>query len=217
MANLIRSAKSGSDWTRNELLAFNIQVVSTNATVFFGDPVLPQPSISPIILGNLQKPDGDISDDEKDFFLHLSSVDNGYEESAVDDFAALLLRLMKYNKGPERMIRTRKEISFFMAGQRVAAKTDVCIIEGDVFILLVQEDKVKFCQPALSNFLMASQRQHQSNFREIEPQLIAEAIAAFSQNNANREQAGLRMLTSRRMPGIAKHPARQRPSPRPLP
>ena len=144
MANLIRSAKPGCDWTPNEPFAFNIKVVPTNATVFFGDPVLPQPSISPIILGNLQKPDGDILDDEKDFFLHLSSVENGYEESAVDDFAALLLRLMKYNQGPECMIRTRKEISFFMAGQRVAANTDVCVIDRDAFILLVQADKVKF-------------------------------------------------------------------------
>ena len=49
---------------------------------------------------------------------------------------------------------------------------------------------------------MTSQRQHQSNFREIEPQLIAEAIAAFSQNNANRVSAGLPELTSRRIPGI---------------
>ncbi|KJA16459.1 hypothetical protein HYPSUDRAFT_219468 [Hypholoma sublateritium FD-334 SS-4] len=141
MAYLIRSAKSGSDWTPNELLAFNIQVVPTDATVFFGDPVLPQPSISPIILGNLQMPDGDISDDERDFFLLLSSVENGFEESAVDYFTALLLRLVEYNNGRERMIRTRKEIGFFMAGQRVAAKTAVCVIERDVFILLVQEDK----------------------------------------------------------------------------
>ena len=27
MANLIRSAKSGSDWTTNELLAYNISIV----------------------------------------------------------------------------------------------------------------------------------------------------------------------------------------------
>ena len=67
---------------------------------------------------------------------------------------------MKYNKGPERMIRTRKEISLFMAGQRVAANTDVCVIDRDAVILLVQEDKVKFYQPALSNFLMTSQRQY---------------------------------------------------------
>ncbi len=202
MANLIRSAKSGCDWTPNELLAFNIKVVPTNATVCFGDPVLPQPSISPIILGNLAMPDDDISNDEKAFFLHLSSVENGYEESAVDDFAALLLRLMKYNQGPECMIRTRKEISFFMAGQRVAANTDVCVIDRDAVILVVQEDKVKFYQPALSNFLMTSQRQYQAHFAEIEPQLIAEAIAAFSQNNSNRVSAGLPKLTSRRMPGI---------------
>ena len=156
MANLIRSAKSGSDWTINELLAFNIQVVPTNATVFFGDSELPQPSISPAILANLQMPDGDILDDERDFFLHLSSVENGFEESAVDDFAALLLRLMKYNSGRQRLIRSRKEISFIMAGQRVDVKTDVCVIENGLFILLVQEDKVNSCQLVESDFLMTS-------------------------------------------------------------
>ncbi|KAF8908546.1 hypothetical protein CPB84DRAFT_1766905 [Gymnopilus junonius] len=63
MANLIRLAKSGSDWTMKELLAFNIQVVPTNTTVFFRNPELPQLSISPTILDNLQMPDSDILDD----------------------------------------------------------------------------------------------------------------------------------------------------------
>jgi hypothetical protein len=202
MANLLRSAKSGSDWTINELLAFNIQVVPANATVFFGDPELPQPSISPTILAKLQMPDGDILDDERDFFLHLSSVENGFEDSAVDDFAALLLRLMKYNSGRQRLIRSRKEISFIMAGHRVDTKTDVCVIEDGLFILLVQEDKVNFCQLVESNFLMSSQRQGQGYLHDIEPQLVAGAIAAFHQNNGNRRLAGLPKLTYKRMPGI---------------
>ncbi|KAF8908177.1 hypothetical protein CPB84DRAFT_1725221 [Gymnopilus junonius] len=186
MANLIRSAKSGSDWTINELLAFNIQVVPANTTVFFRNPELPQLSISPMILDNLQMPDGDILDDERDFFLHLSSVENGFEESAVD-FAALLLRLLKYNSGRQRMIRSRKEISFIMAGQRVDAKTDICIIEDGLFILLVQEDR----------------HQGQAYLHDIEPQLVAEAIAAFHQNNGNHRLAGLPELTYKLIPGIA--------------
>jgi hypothetical protein len=200
MANLIRSAKSGSDWTSNELLAFNIKVVDTNATTFFGNPELPQPFISPTILNNLHMPDGDLLDDERDFFLHLSSVENGFEESAVDDFAALLLRLMKYNSGRQRLIRSRKEISFVMAGHRVDAKTDVCVIEDGRFILLVQEDKASFCQRAEPNFLMTSQRQ--GYIEDIEPQLVAEAIAAFYQNNVNRRLAGLPKLARKLMPGI---------------
>ncbi|KAF8908545.1 hypothetical protein CPB84DRAFT_1843440 [Gymnopilus junonius] len=60
-----------------------------------------------------------------------------------------------------------------MAGQQVDVKTDICIIEDDLFILLVQEDK-----------------------------LIAEAIAAFHQNNGNHRLAGLPELTYKLMPGI---------------
>jgi hypothetical protein len=101
-------------------------------------------------------PDGDLLDDERDFFLHLSSVENGFEESAVDDFAALLLRLMKYNNGRQRLIRTKKEISFVMAGHRVDATTDVCMIEDGRFILLVQGRPGKFSQLAESSFLMTS-------------------------------------------------------------
>lgn len=35
MANLIRSAKSGNDWTQNELRAYNIQVVDQSFVEFF--------------------------------------------------------------------------------------------------------------------------------------------------------------------------------------
>lgn len=76
MANLIRSAKSASDWSIYDLLAFNIEVVPTNAADFFADPELPEPSISRTIHDNLQMPDGNILDDERDFFPHLSSVEN---------------------------------------------------------------------------------------------------------------------------------------------
>ncbi|KAF8969914.1 hypothetical protein BDZ97DRAFT_1596519, partial [Flammula alnicola] len=52
MANIIRSAKSGSDWTMNELLAYNIHVVDEDVATFFGHPNLPAPTVDPIILNN---------------------------------------------------------------------------------------------------------------------------------------------------------------------
>ena len=69
------------------------------------------------------------------------------EESLVDDFAAFLLRLLNYNDG-RRVVHLRKELGFEMCGQRVDAKTDVCITErsattGVRYLLLVQEDKVR--------------------------------------------------------------------------
>jgi hypothetical protein len=64
-----------------------------------------------------------------------------------------------------------------MAGHRVDAKTDICVIEDGLFILLVQEGKVNFCQLAESKFLMTSQRQGQGYLHKylhsVEPQLVA--------------------------------------------
>jgi hypothetical protein len=50
MANLIRFAKSGSDWTRGDLDAYNIHVHVEDTATFFGIPDLPQPQVDPEIL-----------------------------------------------------------------------------------------------------------------------------------------------------------------------
>jgi hypothetical protein len=50
MANLIRSAKAGSDWTENELDAYHITVVPQNKQDFFGSSVLPAP-VNPSLVG----------------------------------------------------------------------------------------------------------------------------------------------------------------------
>jgi NADH dehydrogenase (ubiquinone) flavoprotein 1 len=41
MANITRSAKSGNDWTENELAAYNICVVEQSLVNFFGIDKLP--------------------------------------------------------------------------------------------------------------------------------------------------------------------------------
>ena len=46
MANHIRSAKSGSDWTTNELLAYNIRVSSQTPHSFYGIPLPPVASLN---------------------------------------------------------------------------------------------------------------------------------------------------------------------------
>jgi hypothetical protein len=47
MANTIRSAKSGSDWTAIELAAYNIRAKLQDVTTFFGTPRLPDPVLTP--------------------------------------------------------------------------------------------------------------------------------------------------------------------------
>ena len=91
------------------------------------------------------------------------------EESAVDDFAFLLLRALGYN-ARGRVLRTRKDIPLVICGENRHATTDICIVDQNEILLLVQEDK-----------------RHMDNSNP-EPQLIAEAIAAFAANNEIRRQ-----------------------------
>lgn len=203
MASLVRSAKSGSNWTRSELLAFNIRVVTVNAAVFFGSVELPPAPVSPAILNNLYIPDGHLAKSDRQFFQYLRAAENATsEESAVGDFAAFILRMLDYDD-EDRVIRLRKDISFYMAGESVDAKTDVCVM-NDFDLLLVQEDKVSVLEimndSSTGLSLITSQRN--GSFDDPEPQLIAEIIAAFYQNNFRRTRAGLPALPRTLMPGI---------------
>jgi hypothetical protein len=67
------------------------------------------------------------------------------EESLVVNFVVFLLGMLNYDNG-QRVLHTRKEMTFYMCGSKVDAKADVTVIErqGHLFqyILLVHEDKV---------------------------------------------------------------------------
>ncbi|KAK2463783.1 hypothetical protein APHAL10511_004181 [Amanita phalloides] len=168
MSELIRSAKSGGDWTANELNAYNITVVHQDAVTFFETPVMPQPTVAPEVLTALD-PDNVIDDDAYELLSHMDLAMSlaPAEESAVDDFAVLLLRALGYTRRG-RHFRTRKDIPLVICGEKRHAKTDVCIIDDHGILLLVQEDK-----------------RHMEN-DDPEAQLIAEAIAAFAANNEVR-------------------------------
>jgi hypothetical protein len=53
MANLICNLKSGSDWTINDLTAYNITIVQQDAATFFGQAALPLPPHHPDLLNSL--------------------------------------------------------------------------------------------------------------------------------------------------------------------
>lgn len=141
MANIILSAKSGSDWTDNELTAFNIQVDSVDSTTFFNMAQLPDPLVSNTILTNESRPQGAMAKRDRLFFQYMKDAVKG-EESLVDDFAAFLLGMFEYDE-PEGVIHQRKELSFVMCGMSVDAKPDVCVMSGSEYLLLVQEDKAR--------------------------------------------------------------------------
>ena len=187
MANLIRSAKSGSDWTRGDLDAYNIRVHVEDTATFFGIPDLPQPQVDPEIL-NVESADNMTVDKNAELInlLDIAMVPTGPEESAVDDFAVELFKTLGYVRR-NRVARTRKDIPLLICGEQRHAKIDVCIVDrsqNDI-LLLVQEDK-RFGEEKIS---------------DAEAQLIAEAIAAFSLNNSLRRDVGVPELDSKVLSG----------------
>jgi hypothetical protein len=122
MAQLIRSAKSGSDWSGNELFAFNIVIQDVDAATFFGAPQLPATTVSPVILNNLARPPPPavVTKEERIFFEFLDRAIIS-EVAAVDDFATHILRMLDFDDN-ERSITTKREMTFTMCGTRVCGQ-----------------------------------------------------------------------------------------------
>lgn len=161
MANIIRSAKSGCDWTINELDAYNIHIVNKTEYEFFGENVSSYQWNIP----------GDINDPNSKVSKYINFVlDADSEESSVDDLARELLSVHRYDEG-DKVIRMHKRTPLLMCGCNTIAEADVFIMNSNRIFLLVQEDKSgKLLNP------------------DPEPQMVAEAIAAFQYNNNVRER-----------------------------
>ena len=182
MANLIRSAKSGSDWTLNDLDSYNIELHRQNHLAFFGVQALPPPQVDAELLNTTEA--NDMVQDRNAELINLldlaTTTSSG--ESAVDDFSVELFKALGYVRR-NRVARTRKDLSLLVCGERRHAQTDVCIVDrlqNDI-ILLVQEDK----------------RVEGGENVDARAQLVAEAIAAFTENNMNRELADLPPLAEK--------------------
>jgi hypothetical protein len=171
MAEITRACKSGSKWTQNDLKAFNIRVLEKSGDEFFGFS-LEEISLDGIPGGliNFEHPNDD-DPESHDILGYLDSATIEFEESAVDDFAHELLKVLEFKKNWQ-LVRTKKDIRLFMCGKDTHAKTDVCIVDKKGIFFLLQEDK--------------SHIKPQTKFLNPEPQIIAEAIAAFQHNNSIR-------------------------------
>ncbi|TEB29270.1 hypothetical protein FA13DRAFT_1734946 [Coprinellus micaceus] len=184
--NIIRSATPGSDWTRNELLAYNIQVSLQEAPQFFGREHEPIDHKLDANLLSTADPTiaADLTKETYRFlaYLDLASHANSGQESAIDDFAKAL----------GTVLRTRYDIPFTICGRGSAAKTDVCLVHLNSMILLVLQDKTN------------------KSPRSPEAQVIAGAIAAFQYNNEKRVDRGLPPLDLMNIPCvtmIGTHPS----------
>ena len=187
MANALRSAKSGSDWSRNELLAYNITISSVTPNQFFhhgADPSLDH--LDPAILNaSPGSDDPSLSEVVAEYLGYLDLATTATQESAIDDFAVHTLRLLGFNER-NTLVRTRYVIPLTICGDaNRAAQTDVCLLHRPTLVLLVLvEDKTL------------------SNRTDAEAQVVAEAIAAFQFNNMKRGDSGLPLLDSMTIPCI---------------
>jgi hypothetical protein len=185
MANIIRSAKSGSDWGGNEVMAYNITITSIPPHQFFPQGVNePLTGLDPALITAPLDADN-VSDDTYRFLTYLDLATNAGQETAIDDFAREVLRTLGFE---ERglALRTRHIIPFSICGDITkVAQTDVCLLDRRSMILLVlQEDKTIF------------------NRSDPEAQVIAEAIAAYQYNNRKRQQMGMHPLDAMTIPCI---------------
>ncbi|KAI0291681.1 hypothetical protein BC826DRAFT_469341 [Russula brevipes] len=186
-ANSIRSAKCAGDWTNSELRAYNITVVPQTKEQFFGTAKLPaptNPSIAEFMKVNDQR---DAEDEGARKLLHyLDYILNPKvgEGAVVCDFASKLLEKLGYGDGDRPgTIFMRHSFPFMICGTTLLAQPDICIMDDNEIFLLVQDDKCGFS-------------------KDPEPQVIAEAIAAFVLNNKTREKRNLQPHNRAVIPAI---------------
>jgi len=191
MAQLRRSAKPSGDWTTKELDAYHITVESKNKVQFFGEPNLPTPT-RPSLVGFMTTADRQHATDSETrkllHFLDLALDPKGGQEAAVENFVAKLLEMLGYDGGDEGdgIIFARHVFPFGICGVSSSAQTSICVMgDDDEIYLLVHVDE------------------RLSNLKDPEPQVIAEAIAAFAANNKVRVTSlGLAPLNAAIIPAI---------------
>ncbi|KAJ6520278.1 hypothetical protein C8R45DRAFT_55537 [Mycena sanguinolenta] len=187
MANITRKAKYGRDWMAVDLQAYRIRIEYHDAERFFRLPTLPTPILRHPAILQVQDSSHNIAD--PDVYELLRTMDFAMvpvdaQESAMNDFAVLLLRELGYCS-VGRVFRTRINIPFLICAENKRASTDVCVLDGAEIVLLVQEDR----RPAAGG-------------GDPVAQLVAQAVAAFDTNNIMRQQAGLLPHSSKIIPGI---------------
>ncbi|KAH9970040.1 hypothetical protein BGW80DRAFT_1461651 [Lactifluus volemus] len=190
MANLIRSAKPSNSWSAYELTAYNITVIAQSPQEFFRrNPTPPLDDLDPLLINStvdaVDHDAVDVADDTFHYFTHLDLATSGGHENFVDDFARETLRILGFvERGLSLSMRFM--IPLVICGENsLVAPMDVCLIArrlGLRVLLILQEDKTIFSQP--------------------EPQVIANAIAAYQYNNLQRGTRGLPALDAMTIPCI---------------
>jgi hypothetical protein len=183
MASVDRSAKSGNDWTADDLRAYNVTIEAQDFETFFGQP---SPSLLPSELLTKQRA-ADMTNVENYriiSFMDLAMNRVPNEESKVAQFTEKLLAALEY-ESLARSVVLQQQMPLFICGESRHATADVCIVDMSEILLVGQEDK------------------RHMDAGDPDPQLISVAIAAFQFNNYKRTQVlNEPALTSKVIAGI---------------
>ena len=185
MATITRSAKSSSNWTENELIAYNITISSLSPDKFFPTPDPPLNDIDPAILNSSLAADTTtLSIAASTYLAHLRYAAGATQEGFIDIFVIETLKLLGFENS-RAIVAMHYTIPFTICGEadRVA-HLDECLIHDTTFVFLVLvKDNTFTGSPA-------------------EAQVVAGAIATFQFNNMKREEYGLDPLNAMTIPCI---------------
>jgi len=200
MANIIRSAKPGSDWSTNDLLAYNITIQTQTVVDFFGhelsspidhlDPILLSP-FDPNIL-SLDHSTCGISVQTYRFLEYLNTIScpNAPDYSELLAFANSVLEVTDFDRQIGMLLLMLYTLPLTICGDNdCKAIPDICLLSNQrkpVILLLVQLDRDN----------------RASGLRDPVPPVIAGAIATFQYNNRNRAEMGLPTLDKMIIPCI---------------
>ena len=93
------SAKSGNDWTSDDLAAYNITVEPQDATTFFGHPHLPEPNVVPEEVLEVAEPDEAATEDGARFLRYLHRAMEPERRHVVDFAMHLFEKTCQYLVG----------------------------------------------------------------------------------------------------------------------
>ncbi|TDL20879.1 hypothetical protein BD410DRAFT_317814 [Rickenella mellea] len=185
MVNVTRSAKSGNDWTTQELIAYNIMVNRQDPLPFFGRKLLSIDHLDSNLFSTADP--NTIPDVSKETYCFLAYLDramraNSGQESAINDLARSVLEVTGFEKNGA-ILCTCYGIRFTICSDaNRTAKTDICLINRNSMILLVVHEDIGTKDP--------------------EPKVIADAIATFQHNNRKRREMGLDPIDAMTIPCI---------------
>ncbi|KAF8476649.1 hypothetical protein DFH94DRAFT_672287 [Russula ochroleuca] len=195
MANTIRSAKDGKDWTSNELLAYNITVSYESPDTFYGMPLPTVESLGldpNLLSGSTLDDERGISEDTFRLLRHLefASTMNSNQASSLVDFTREILGALGYQK--RGVLRFRHEIPLICGDSERSAQIDVSLIR------LIRPSM----PPSPTTVLLVIKQDTTTMDQWPDAQVIADAIAAFQWNNYSRTRSGLPELGSMTIPCI---------------